>query len=84
MKRRLIYLLTVLITVGMLSFPSNALCANCDQAHNDCGSQSIQELNDCCNVFGCNNTWSVNYCADKANEVYVGCMVLKACTPRNN
>lgn len=76
--------LTVLV-VGGDALARSAYCADCDQAEHDCVEQEIQKLNDCCQFWGCSTSgWAVNYCADQANDTYVGCMMSKGCAPRQH
>lgn len=78
-KLRLLLILGVLtLSVTALSNPS--YCFDCGaEAQHACTEQSIQDLNNCCQAFGCDSNWSINYCLNRADNVYYGCMVLKGC-----
>jgi hypothetical protein len=77
--------LVVLFAVLALSsdlLAGSAYCADCGNGgavDHQCTQEEITDLNSCCQTFGCNSGWSVNYCADRSQGVYNGCAILAGC-----
>jgi hypothetical protein len=78
----LMLMVLVALVFGGDTFARSAYCADCaagGAVDHQCSQEELQDLNDCCQVFGCNSNWSINYCADRSKDVYNGCAVLHGC-----
>lgn len=79
-KRTAILLVTLVLTFAVLTSPAE--CADCIEGGSvwhDCMQEEIQDLNDCCQVFGCNSAWSNSYCSGRSKDVFSGCAILHGC-----
>lgn len=77
MIKKLLILGVLTISTAALSYP--AYCFDCSDAEHDCTQEALQELNDCCQIWGCETSGTVNYCANKAAQRRCACGLVKAC-----
>jgi hypothetical protein len=79
--------LLVMTALATLVFGSDiaarsAYCADCNPGgavDHQCTQEQLQDLNNCCQIYGCQSSWSINYCADRSEEVHDGCVILHGC-----
>ena len=75
--RMLIMLGVLVIAVTALSYP--AYCFDCGSAEHDCTQEEITELNNCCQIWGCDTSGTLSYCYNKSSQARCACGVLKGC-----
>jgi len=79
-----------LLTLGLLvvlvfsvdTLARTAYCADCSKGgtvDHDCTQEQIDELNSCCQLYGCDNPGTRSLCYYNSVDRYNGCAILHGC-----